>query len=63
MKVTTSIGAALFPEDAGLPEDGGRQRLLISRADGALYLAKQDGRNMAYLYKDVAERIERGSEA
>lgn len=58
LKVTASIGAALFPEDGGLPEDGGRQRLLISKADGALYLAKQDGRNRAYLYKDVAERIE-----
>lgn len=57
IKITGSLGIAVFPGDTGV--DGGAQRLLISRADNALYLAKKEGRNMAYLFKDVSERIEK----
>ena len=56
IKITGSLGIAVFPGDTGV--DDGAQRLLISRADNALYLAKKEGRNMAYLFKDVAERID-----
>ena len=55
IKITSSLGIAVFPGDTGV--DGGAQRLLISRADNALYLAKKEGRNKAYLFKDVSDRI------
>ena len=42
-RVTVSIGAALFPRDAGAPGQ------LISVADQALYRAKHDGRNRVIL--------------
>ncbi len=50
--ITVSIGVANFPDDAD------SQRLLISRADAALYLAKNEGRNRVYAYNDVKSRIE-----
>lgn len=55
IKITSSLGIAVFPGDTGV--DDGAQRLLISRADNALYLAKKEGRNKAYLFKDVSDRI------
>lgn len=55
IKITSSLGIAVFPGDTGI--DDGAQRLLISRADNALYLAKKEGRNKAYLFKDVSDRI------
>ena len=57
IKITSSIGIAVFPYDAGYLDQGGNQRLLISKADSTLYLAKKEGRNKTYLYKDVADRI------
>lgn len=57
IKITGSMGIAVFPDDTGLEE--GSQRLLISKTDSALYLAKKEGRNRVYLFKDVAERIEK----
>ncbi|MBI3754942.1 MAG: diguanylate cyclase [Deltaproteobacteria bacterium] len=60
IKITGSMGIAVFPDDTGLEE--GSQRLLISKTDSALYLAKKEGRNMVYLFKDVAERIEKKQE-
>lgn len=57
LKVTGSMGIAVFPDDTGLDE--GAQRLLISRADSALYLAKEEGRNRAYLFKEAADRIQK----
>src|SRR3972149_5024084 len=58
IKITSSIGIAVFPYDAGFLDQGGNQRLLISKADSTLYLAKKEGINRTYLYKDVADRIE-----
>ena len=51
INITMSIGSAIFPADAET------QSLLVSRADEALYLAKKEGRNRAYLYRDVRERL------
>lgn len=53
--ITGSMGIAVFPDDTGL--DDGSQRLLISRTDSALYLAKKEGRNRSYLFKEVSDRI------
>jgi diguanylate cyclase (GGDEF)-like protein len=39
LKITSSFGVAAFPEDASTPID------LARKADEALYLAKQEGRN------------------
>lgn len=39
LKITSSFGVAAFPEDASNPTD------LARKADAALYLAKQGGRN------------------
>lgn len=39
VRITVSIGVAVFPNDAGTPSD------LIERADEALYRAKKSGRN------------------
>ncbi|MBI3398031.1 MAG: diguanylate cyclase [Deltaproteobacteria bacterium] len=58
IKVTASIGVSAFPDDTGLLDDGGSQRLLISKADSALYTAKREGRNRVYLFKDVSDRVE-----
>jgi len=44
-KVTVSIGVAMFPEDAGLPEE------LIDKADKSLYEAKKKGRNCVVISK------------
>lgn len=61
VKITGSMGIAVFPDDTGFDE--GSQRLLISKTDSALYLAKKEGRNRVYLFKDVADRIEKKQEA
>jgi len=45
-KVTMSIGISHFPGDAGSPSQ------LIDRADKALYLAKQSGKNQVLLYQE-----------
>ncbi len=47
-KVTVSLGAATFPEDATLVTE------LIVRADRALYAAKHAGRNRVVLYSEIA---------
>lgn len=62
IKITGSVGIAVFPDDTGLPDQGGNQRLLISKADGSLYLAKKEGRNRVYRFRDVADRIEKNKE-
>ncbi len=51
INITMSLGVAIFPADAD------NQSQLVSRADSALYLAKKEGRNKAYIYSDVADRI------
>ncbi len=48
--VTASLGMAVFPDDAN------DKRLLISRADTALYMAKKEGRNRVCLYEEVQAR-------
>lgn len=58
IRITGSIGIAVFPDDMTPANYDSGQKLLISKADSALYLAKREGRNRAYLFKDVAERIE-----
>jgi len=45
LKVSTSIGIALFPEDAGDGEE------LLKCADMALYAAKEDGRSTFQFYR------------
>ena len=45
--VTVCIGVACYPNSAGSAEE------LIARADQALYLAKQSGRNRVVLYRDM----------
>ena len=47
-RVGCSIGVAIFPEDAEDP------KLLLKRADEAMYLAKQGGKNRCIFYKDEA---------
>ncbi len=49
MPVTVSIGVASWPIDGVMKEE------LINRADRALYLAKQNGRNRICLSTDIAE--------
>lgn len=51
LKITMSIGISTYPGDAST------KSLLISRADETLYLAKEEGRNRAYVYSDVKERL------
>ncbi|MFH1263690.1 MAG: diguanylate cyclase [Pseudomonadota bacterium] len=63
LRVTVSVGAASFPEDAKEREE------LIERADRALYRAKRTGRNRAVAFTpsleapDAAEREKRTIEA
>ncbi|HBR17770.1 MAG: hypothetical protein A3G39_01915 [Deltaproteobacteria bacterium RIFCSPLOWO2_12_FULL_43_16] len=57
IKITVSIGIAVFPDDMTSANYDSSQRFLISKADSALYLAKREGRNRTYLFKDVSERI------
>ena len=45
VRVSGSVGVALFPDDAATPED------LIKNADMALYRAKADGRGSARFYE------------
>jgi diguanylate cyclase (GGDEF)-like protein len=47
LKVTVSIGVAVFPHDGRTPAD------LIARADMALYWAKKHGKNCAAMAADV----------
>ena len=51
IKITMSIGISCYPTDADT------KSLLISRADETLYLCKEEGRNRAYVYGDVKERL------
>jgi diguanylate cyclase (GGDEF)-like protein len=48
---TLSLGISTFPSDG---QDG---RLLIQRADQALYYAKRNGRNRAVAFGEVAAEI------
>ncbi|KKU11443.1 MAG: Diguanylate cyclase [Parcubacteria group bacterium GW2011_GWC2_45_7] len=57
IKITVSIGIAVFPDDMTSANYDSSQRFLISKADSALYLAKREGRNRTYLFKDVSERL------
>lgn len=45
LKITVSIGIAVFPGDSSTPS------ALIEKADQALYQAKQSGRNKVYTYR------------
>jgi diguanylate cyclase (GGDEF)-like protein len=47
--VTMSMGIAIYPDDAELPD------LLLQQADTALYLAKSRGRDGAVLFSDATE--------
>lgn len=48
LSVTVSVGSSTFPDDGKAKED------IIGRADQALYLAKESGRNCHRSYRDVA---------
>lgn len=54
INITMSIGISCYPTDADT------KSLLISRADETLYLCKEEGRNRAYVYSDVRERMGEG---
>ncbi len=47
IKVTASLGLAIFPDDAEGPED------LLKKADLALYTAKEAGRNQVKLFSEL----------
>jgi len=47
LRITLSIGIAVYPEDSTDAED------LIEKADSALYKAKSSGKNVVYEYKKV----------
>jgi diguanylate cyclase (GGDEF)-like protein len=49
MPITVSLGIASWPTDGVMKEE------IISRADAALYRAKQSGRNRTYLSSDLAK--------
>jgi diguanylate cyclase (GGDEF)-like protein len=49
MPITVSLGIASWPADGVMKEE------IISRADAALYRAKQSGRNRTYLSSDLAK--------
>ena len=44
VSVTTSIGISLYPIDGQDPE------ILVKKADGAMYRAKQRGKNQYHFY-------------
>lgn len=50
VKVTVSVGSAVFPEDGPTKEE------MILRSDRALYLAKESGRDRHRTFRDVAGR-------
>jgi diguanylate cyclase (GGDEF)-like protein/PAS domain S-box-containing protein len=45
LRLTTSVGIAVYPDHAGNPED------LIARADMAMYMAKEAGKNAWRIYR------------
>ncbi len=45
--LTVSIGVACYPDDAGDPQE------IVERADQALYVAKEAGRNSVVLYQET----------
>ena len=49
MRITTSIGVAVYPEQGTAPET------LMEHADIALYRAKAEGRNRAVVYADAMQ--------
>lgn len=51
LNLTLSLGLALYPRDAKIPEK------LISRADEALYLSKREGGNRVSVFTDVPDDI------
>jgi len=51
LKVTLSLGIAIFPHDANNQSD------LIACADAALYEAKGAGRDRLILYSDIAQKV------
>ncbi len=50
INITLSIGLATFPQD------GGKKEVLISRADQALYYAKENGRNRVCSWRDIGRQ-------
>jgi diguanylate cyclase (GGDEF)-like protein len=50
INITLSIGLAAFPHDAGTKEE------IISRADQALYYAKENGRNRVCTWKEITKK-------
>lgn len=52
MKITTSIGISIFPDDGDTPEE------LLQNADTAMYKAKNSGKNKYHYYaSDMTERV------
>ncbi len=53
----SSFGCTLSLGIATSPADGGDERLLLQRADQALYYAKRHGRNQAVTFSEVASEL------
>jgi diguanylate cyclase (GGDEF)-like protein len=51
LSITLSIGISTYPDDSETKDE------LISKADQALYFAKENGRNQVCAWKDVAKKI------
>ena len=49
LDVTASLGAALFPVH------GNNMELIIQKADEALYISKENGRNQVHMIKEISE--------
>jgi diguanylate cyclase (GGDEF)-like protein/PAS domain S-box-containing protein len=54
LRVTTSIGIVLFPEDGDDPE------MVLKKADRAMYRAKEQGRNAYHFHEPAAQDPARG---